>query len=49
MEDLSYIRKTAKYNKWVHKWAFRQLQQFIEYKAKHSPTLYAESGLAGRT
>lgn len=33
MEDLSYIRKTAKYNKWVHKWAFRQLQAFIEYKA----------------
>lgn len=33
MEDLTYIRKTAKYNKWVHKWAFRQLQFFIEYKA----------------
>jgi len=33
MEDLSNIRKTAKYNKWVHKWAFKQLQFFIEYKA----------------
>jgi len=33
MEDLSNIRTTAKYNKWVHKWAFRQLQSFIEYKA----------------
>ena len=33
MEDLSNIRKTARYNKWVHKWAFRQMQSFIEYKA----------------
>jgi len=33
MEDISNIRKTAKYNRWVHKWAFRQLQSFIEYKA----------------
>ena len=33
MEDISNIRKTARYNKWVHKWAFRQLQSFIEYKA----------------
>jgi len=33
MEDLSNIRTTAKYNRWVHKWAFRQLQSFIEYKA----------------
>jgi len=33
MEDLSGIRQTAKYNKWVHKWAFRQLQSFIEYKS----------------
>ena len=33
MEDLSGIRRTAKYNKWVHKWAFSQLQKFIEYKA----------------
>lgn len=33
MEDLSNIRRTARYNKWVHKWAFRQLQSFIEYKA----------------
>lgn len=33
MEDLTSIRKTTKYNKWVHKWAFRQLQSFIEYKA----------------
>ena len=33
MEDISGIRKTSKYNKWVHKWAFRQLQDFIEYKA----------------
>ena len=33
MEDLSNIRRTARYNKWVHKWAFRQLQSFVEYKA----------------
>lgn len=33
MEDLSNIRQTARYNKWVHKWAFRQLQGFINYKA----------------
>jgi IS605 OrfB family transposase len=33
MEDLTYIRKTAKYNRWVHKWAFRELQGFMEYKA----------------
>jgi len=33
MEDLSYIRETAKHNTWVHKWAFRQLQRFLEYKA----------------
>jgi len=33
MENLKNIRTTAKYNKWVHKWAFRQLQSFIEYKA----------------
>ena len=33
MEDLSGIRISARYNKWVHKWAFRQLQSFIEYKA----------------
>lgn len=33
IEDLSNIRKTARYNRWVHKWAFRQLQSFIEYKA----------------
>ncbi len=33
MEDLTNIRKSAKYNEWVHKWAFRQLQDFIEYKA----------------
>jgi len=33
MEDLSNIRTTARYNRWVHKWAFRQLQSFIEYKA----------------
>ena len=33
MEDITNIRKTARYNKWVHKWAFRQLQSFIEYKA----------------
>lgn len=33
MEDLKGIRQTAKYNKWIHKWAFRQLQSFIEYKA----------------
>jgi len=33
LEDLKGIRKTAKYNTWVHKWAFRQLQDFLEYKA----------------
>lgn len=33
MEDLSNIRRTARYNKWVHKWAFKQLQSFIKYKA----------------
>lgn len=33
MEDLSDIRKGARYNRWVHKWAFRQLQSFVEYKA----------------
>jgi putative transposase len=33
MEDLIYIRQTAKYNRWVHKWAFRELQLFLEYKA----------------
>jgi IS605 OrfB family transposase len=33
MEDLSGIRKTARYNKWIHKWSFYELQKFIEYKA----------------
>ena len=33
MEDLKGIRTKAKYNRWVHKWAFNQLQSFIEYKA----------------
>lgn len=33
MEDLKGIRKSARYNKWVHKWSFDQLQSFIEYKA----------------
>jgi len=33
MEDLKYIRQTAKYNRWVHTWAFRELQLFLEYKA----------------
>lgn len=33
MEDLSYIRKTASYNEWVHKWSFRDLRKKIEYKA----------------
>ncbi|MFX1521097.1 MAG: RNA-guided endonuclease InsQ/TnpB family protein [Promethearchaeota archaeon] len=33
MEDLTHIRKTAKYNRWVHTWAFRELQMFLEYKA----------------
>jgi predicted transposase len=28
MEDLTFIRQTAKYNQWVHKWAFRELQFF---------------------
>ena len=33
MEDISGIRESARYNKWIHKWAFRQLQSFIEYKS----------------
>jgi len=33
MENLNDIRRTASYNRWVHKWAFRQLQSFVEYKA----------------
>lgn len=33
MEDLSNILQTAKYNPWNHKWAFRELQAFLEYKA----------------
>ncbi|MFX1362367.1 MAG: RNA-guided endonuclease InsQ/TnpB family protein [Promethearchaeota archaeon] len=33
MEDLTYIRQTAKHNMWVHKWAFRELQLLLEYKA----------------
>ena len=33
MEDLKGIRTTAKYNKWVHKWSFMEIQSFIEYKA----------------
>ncbi|MFX0097906.1 MAG: RNA-guided endonuclease InsQ/TnpB family protein [Candidatus Hodarchaeota archaeon] len=33
MEDLTFIRHTAKYNGWVHKWAFRELQMLLEYKA----------------
>ncbi len=33
MEDLKGIRKTAKYNKWIHKWSFYELQKFVEYKA----------------
>jgi IS605 OrfB family transposase len=33
LEDLTDIRKTAKYNRWVHRWAFRELQSFLEYKA----------------
>ena len=33
MEDLKGIRKSARYNKWVHKWAFFEFQKFIEYKA----------------
>jgi IS605 OrfB family transposase len=32
MEDLTYIR-TRNRNSWVHRWAFRQLQNFIDYKA----------------
>ena len=31
MEDLTYIREDNS-NEWVHKWAFRQLQDFLEYK-----------------
>ena len=33
MEDLSYIKKRARYNKWVQIWSFYQLQKFIKYKA----------------
>lgn len=33
MEDLKGIRKSARYNKWVHKWSFYELQKLIEYKA----------------
>ena len=33
MEDLTYIRQRAKHNRWVHKWAFKELQKFLEYKA----------------
>lgn len=33
MENLKGIRSSAKYNKWVHKWSFNELQKFIEYKA----------------
>jgi len=33
IEDLTYIRQTAKYNRWVHKWTFHELQRFLEYKA----------------
>ena len=33
MEDLTNIRRGCRYNKWVHKWAFRQEQSFIDYKA----------------
>jgi len=33
MEDLKGIRKSARYNKWVHRWSFYELQKFIEYKA----------------
>ncbi|MEF8835708.1 MAG: transposase [Candidatus Thermoplasmatota archaeon] len=33
MEDLTYVRENAKYNEWVHKWAFRDLREKIEYKA----------------
>ncbi len=33
MEDLKGIRTTAKYNKWIHRWSFYELQKFIEYKA----------------
>ena len=33
MEDLKGIRKSARYNKSVHKWAFFEFQKFIEYKA----------------
>lgn len=32
MEDLAYIRDNNS-NVWVHKWSFRQLQNYIEYKA----------------
>lgn len=33
MEKLLGIRQSAGYNKWVHKWAFRQFQSFVDYKA----------------
>lgn len=32
LEDLTHIRQ-GNGNEWVHEWAFRQLQEFLEYKA----------------
>jgi IS605 OrfB family transposase len=36
MEDLTDIRKgkRGKHNKWIHRWSFRQLQDFVKYKAE---------------
>ncbi len=33
MENIQNIRSKTRYNKWVHRWSFRQLQSFITYKA----------------
>ncbi len=51
MEDLSGIRQSAKYNIWVHKWAFRQLQSFIEYKSlmKGVRVVYVNPGYTSKT
>jgi IS605 OrfB family transposase len=50
MEDLKGIRETVKYNRWVHRWAFRQLQQFLEYKAIKKDVLivYVEPGYTSK-
>ena len=51
MEDLKGIRESARYNKWVHKWGFYQLQRFVEYKAirKGVRIVYANPYRTSRT